>query len=256
MVTSNEIKGPVWVGTENLSENADVAVLLSTFNRPVMVVKAIESVLKQTYEDWNLYILDINSLPQVKDVLLQYQNHQRVCLYFSDTQAHQRLDRYWLGVMMNTGIRKGKEEYIAPLTDDCFFLPESLKLKVDYMKENPNMMLCFGGQHMVNKEGAILRTRNLFPHGTQIIRGSHQVDLCQTMFRRKLVEEAKGFNEDLNKKPYPWIDAVMFDEAQNRGYPLYSVGEVTDVFIEHSKSLMLSLLQNRRNELLSDAIWE
>jgi len=255
-VSGKEIKGPVWIGEENLDADANVAVLLSTFNRPTMVVKAITSILEQTYKSWNLYIIDNNSLPRVKDVLLKFRKVPRVALYFSDTQAQERLDKYWLGVMFNIGLRKGKEEFIVPLTDDCYLLPHSIATKAEFLERNPHVMICFGGQYIIKKDGEILRIRNQFPLGYKIIKGSCVVDTCQIMVQRRLMEEVGLFNEDIGKQPYPWVDANLFDEAQARGYPLYSVGKRTDVFVEHGKSQMKYLRENRRAELLSDEIWE
>jgi len=188
VVVGTEIKGPIWFGLKNLNEEADVAVLLASFNRPTMVVKAIESILNQDYDNWNLYILDNNSLPEVKDVLLKYRNCPRVAIYFSNTQAHERLDKYWLGAMLNIGILKGEEKFLVPLTDDCHLLPNSIEDKVDYLKKNPNAMMCFGAEYITKKDGTLLKIRNWFPRGHQIVKGSCVVDLCQTMFRRKLLE--------------------------------------------------------------------
>jgi len=50
MVDDAVIKGPIWIGEENLNVNAEVAVILCSFNRPTMVVKAINSVLEQIFD--------------------------------------------------------------------------------------------------------------------------------------------------------------------------------------------------------------
>jgi len=117
-------------------------------------------------------------------------------------------------------------------------------------------MMCFGAEYITKKDGTLLNIRNQFPRGHQIVKGSCVVDLCQTMFRRKLLEEVGLFNEDQQKKPYPWCDAEMFDRAQAKGYTLHSVGKRTDVFIEHEKSRMVYIREGRRTDLLSDEIWE
>lgn len=256
MVVGEEIAGSTWIGLDNLRDDADTAVLLASFNRPVMVVNAIDSVLQQTYKHWNLYILDNNSVAHVKSILLQYRQHPGVAIFVSNTQAHQRLDKYWLGAMINIGMKKGCEPYLQPLTDDCYMLPHSLATKTFYMKQHPQVRVCFGGQYIIQRDGTLLRIRNALPRDYEIGHGSCLVDLCQTLFHRQLVEHAGYFNEDINKRPYPWIDALMFDEAEQRGYPLCSVGSKTDVFIEHGKSQMQYLRDGRLSELLTDDIWE
>lgn len=254
MVNSHEIKG--WIGEKNLISDAEVAVVLVSFNRPKMVTRCIESVLNQTFDYFNLYVMDNNSLPEVKEVLLKYQHCPRVAIYFSNTQAHERLDKYWFGVMANIGVQKGNESCLVFLADDVYMLPDSLQVKVDYLRQNPNVMLCFGAQYMIRKDGSLLGIRNFFPVNYKIVKGSCVVDFCQTMLRRKLLKETGPLNEDADAKPYPWADAILFDKAQALGYALYSVGKRTDVFIKHEKSQMAYLLQGRKNELLTNQIWE
>ena len=251
-----DVKGKVWIGKENLIKNAEVAVILGSFNRPTMAERAIESVLEQTYDYLNLYIMDNNSLVEVKDVLLEYQDTPRVAIYFSDTQASQRLDKYWFGVMMNLGIKQGTEPYIVCLSDDCYMLPESIETKVDFMHKNMHVEICFGGQHIIDQQGKLLRIRHYLPYGQQIIRGACIVDMCQVMTTRRLLKQIGGFNEDLDRKPYAWADAILFDEALKLGFTLHSVGAKTDVFIEHGKSLMECLRNGKKNQLLSNEIWE
>jgi spore maturation protein CgeD len=243
----NAVKG--WVGLENLNLHADVAVTLASFNRPVMVEKAIRSVLEQTYDNWNLYVMDNNSVDAVKDVLLKYQHTPRIALYFSNTQAHERLDKYWLGAMLNIGVQQGKESFVASLTDDCYMLPQSLAVKAEYLCEHPEAAVCFGGQYLVNVKGELQGIRNSYPRDYPILKGACVVDLCQIMVRRTFLEQVGLWNEDINRKPYPWIDASLFEKAETLGDKLYSVGKRTDVFVEHGKSQMTYLLSGKRSEL-------
>jgi hypothetical protein len=221
-----------------------------------MVQKAIKAVKNQEYPSWNLYILDNNSVDSVKRTLLPYAEMQRVALFINDTQAHQRLDYYWLGRMLNIGLRQGKETYIQPLTDDCYPLPNCLRDKVSYMKENPKTRLCFGEQLIFDIKGNLIRTRNKYPRGHLIYHGSCVVDLCQTMYHRQFLERIGGFNENMKAKPYPWIDAISYDRAEELKIPLHSVGTCTDVFVEHKRSQMAYLQSGRYKELLSNDIWE
>jgi len=277
---------PTWIEKER--RIAKVAVLLCSYNRPKMVVRAIKSVLKQKFQDFTLYIIDNNSRPSVKQVLLRYKNEPRVQMYFLDTLDDNRLKKYFLGVMLNIGLNRGKEEYVQALTDDCIMLPNSLRDKVNYLESNQAIMACFGGQKITETLDHIIRTsftsnqslfrqfvlfakkiakkiilkygrimiRNHLPKNAKIVNGSSVVDLCQTMFRRSIIEKVGGkFNEDLNIPNY-YVDAELFERIAETGHPLYSVGTITDIFVRHGKSFMDYLQKGRQKEILSGELWE
>ena len=61
-----------------------VDVIIPTFNRADVMVKAIDSVLSQTYKNFILHIVDDGSTDHTQLVLEQYKNHPQVKIYFQN----------------------------------------------------------------------------------------------------------------------------------------------------------------------------
>lgn len=93
------------------------SIILPTYNRAHFLPKAIESVLKQTFEDWELIIVDDGSTDNTKEVVAKYQD-SRIRYFFQENQER--------SAARNNGIISSKGEFICFLDSDDYFLPEKL----------------------------------------------------------------------------------------------------------------------------------
>lgn len=93
------------------------SIILPTYNRAHFLPKAIESVLKQTLEDWELIIVDDGSTDNTKEVVAKY-NDSRIRYFFQENQER--------SAARNNGIDQAQGEYICFLDSDDFYLPEKL----------------------------------------------------------------------------------------------------------------------------------
>ena len=107
-----------------------VSVLLTSYNRPKMVQEAIESVLNQTYQNFELIILDDNSSEETQKVLSRYLNGSKVKFYKSDVKDEDRWKEARYAVLFNVGLKMAKGELITYLCDDDYFLPQRLERMV------------------------------------------------------------------------------------------------------------------------------
>lgn len=234
--------------------NAQVAVILTSYNRPTLVQKAIRSVLNQKYRDFKLYIIDNNSNPNVKKILRRYKkrNSSKIILHFLNTPNSQRLSKCWLSYMINWAIRRGKERYITLLTDDCWFTRTRLTHMVSHMNKHPSWMICYGTQIVVNKRGHHLMQRPadkiIPPRG-----GPAVIDHNQILFRRTLIKKIGYWNESSNIHNMNAPDAEFF---QRIPYPIMPIPVHTDWFLKHGKSFQRYLQRGGTNRLTSGEIME
>lgn len=102
-----------------------ISVILPTYGRPDNLKRAIESVIKQTIDDWELIIVDDND-PKSKDreltsyVVKDYLSDSRINYVCHEENKNGSAAR-------NTGILKAKGEYISFLDDDDEYLPSRLE---------------------------------------------------------------------------------------------------------------------------------
>jgi glycosyltransferase involved in cell wall biosynthesis len=93
------------------------SIILPTHNRAHFLPKAVESVLTQTFEDWELVIVDDGSTDNTKEVVLAYQDPRIIYIYQENQER---------SAARNNGISKARGEYICFLDSDDYYLPNKL----------------------------------------------------------------------------------------------------------------------------------
>ena len=207
-----------------------VSVLLTSYNRPVMLAEAIESVLAQTMQDFELIVLDDNSGPAVREVLLGYWDHPKVVLFKSSVQPGERAARVRYAVLANLGLRIAAGEYVTYLCDDDLFLPRRLEVMVARLDEG-GCQVVYGSQS-VTRGGVQEFVR---PAGQVLAKASMVVDHSSVMHTRQAGLDVGGWDDD----PAHWnhADAVFWDRLTAAGHLFHPVGEVTDVHRFHAGSV-------------------
>ena len=104
-----------------------ISVVLPTYNRGPLIMRAVKSVLEQTYSDIELLIVDDGSTDCTRAVISAIQDPRVKYLY-------QETNRGACAVR-NIGIRAAKGEYIAFQDSDDVWHPDKLEKQLSYLKE-------------------------------------------------------------------------------------------------------------------------
>ena len=115
-----------------------ISVIIPTKNRNDLLNKAVSSVLKQTYNNWELLIIN------------DYGNE--IKLDYEDMRINIKKNQYCKGGngARNTGITLSRGDFIAFLDDDDEWEKEKLKKQLNVMK-NSNAILCYTGKNICHK---------------------------------------------------------------------------------------------------------
>ncbi len=111
-----------------------VTVLLPVYNAERYLREAVDSVLAQTYTDFELLIIDDGSTDRSKQILSTY-NDARIRIIAH--AANQKLI-----ATLNEGIEEAKGEYIARMDADDFAYPERFAKQVHYLDADPSIAVC------------------------------------------------------------------------------------------------------------------
>lgn len=107
-----------------------ITVITPTYNRAEYLKTAVDSVLMQTYQDWELLVIDDNKPDsEARKATAEVMSH------FSDPRIHYIQNEKNMGgaAARNVGIFQAKGEYIAFLDDDDMYLPDRLRVQVEAM---------------------------------------------------------------------------------------------------------------------------
>ncbi len=124
-----------------------VSVIIPTYNRREMVQEAIDSVLAQTYTDYEIIVVDDGSTDGTGEVL-QARYGDRIRYMWQENQGE--------SVARNRGIEMSQGEYIAPLDSDDLWVPERLARQVEVLEAHSHVVLTFGQIQHINERGRIL----------------------------------------------------------------------------------------------------
>ncbi|MGA9236278.1 MAG: glycosyltransferase [Desulfobacterales bacterium] len=178
--------------TYNLSPITDplVSIIIPTYNRAWIVRDAIDSVLGQTYADFELIVVDDGSTDRTPQILDAYGDRLRVI-----RQANRGVS-----AARNRGIGDSSGPLIALLDSDDIWLPEKLAVQVDFFKRYPSALICQTEEIWI-RNGLRVNPgkRHRKPSGMIFERS---LDLClvspsAVMVRRELLEEVGLFDENL-----------------------------------------------------------
>jgi glycosyltransferase involved in cell wall biosynthesis len=121
------------------------SVIIPTFNRAEYLGQAIESVLSQTLQDFEIIVVDDGSTDNTREVALSYK----------DTRVNYvHKDNGGVSSARNTGIKTSRGEYIALLDSDDIWLPDNLERKVKILDSHPDIgLVCSDAYFLDNKTG-------------------------------------------------------------------------------------------------------
>lgn len=178
-----------------MNTNPLVSIILPTYNRASYLKKSINSVLSQTYKNFELIIVNDRSADNTAEVVsgLMAQD-DRVKLIVNETNTG-------LVKSLNQGVRAARGEYIARIDDDdLWHNKEKLAKQVQFMESNPACVLVGGGVIRVNEESEEI-VRHLLPESDEDIRKVILKDNLfvhtTVMFRKNTWEKTGGYDESL-----------------------------------------------------------
>jgi len=167
-----------------------VSVIIPTYNRGWIVRDAIDSVLGQTYTDFELIVVDDGSSDRTPPILDAYGD--RLCVI---RQANQGVS-----AARNRGIGESSGPLIALLDSDDIWLPKKLAVQVDFFNRNPAALICQTEEIWI-RNGLRVNPgkRHRKPSGMIFERS---LELClvspsAVMVRRELFEKVGQFDESL-----------------------------------------------------------
>jgi glycosyltransferase involved in cell wall biosynthesis len=170
-----------------------VSIVMPSYNRARFIGEAIESVLAQRYEDWELLIIDDGSTDNTATVVESYLKRDRRIAYIVQEQNR------GIAYTRNNGVAQSRGCYIAMLdSDDAWASPEKLGLQVAALDADPGLGIIGTWQVVVDEKGVATGDRVTFPQSDADIRAMeiHQNVLSQSsvVFRKEAFEKAGGYD--------------------------------------------------------------
>lgn len=106
-----------------------VSVIMPSYNTGKYIADSIESVLRQTYSDWELLIVDDCSTDDTDEVIKPFLHDQRIRYLRNEKNSGAAVSR-------NKALKEAKGKWIAFLDSDDIWIPEKLQKQIQFMESN------------------------------------------------------------------------------------------------------------------------
>ena len=126
--------------------NPLVSVIMPAYNAEAFIAESIVSVQQQTYENWELLIIDDASKDRTLEVIEKFRNKDK------RVQLHRLPTNQGAGFARNIGIKASKGDFISFLDADDLWQPEKLQKQLDFMQEQ-QVQVCYSSYELIDEAG-------------------------------------------------------------------------------------------------------
>jgi len=233
-----------------------VSVVIPCYNQAHFLGEAIESVLSQSYTNFEIVVVDDGSTDNTSEVASRYPDKVRLI----------RQENKGLSGARNTGIGHSEGEYLVFLDSDDRLLPEALEAGLECFRAHPECAFVSGHCRFIGTDGSLLMETPPPPIGSDIyltiLSRSHFIIPGAAMYRRFVFDTVGWFDPAVN----PAADYDLYMRIA-RAFPVYYHGEMVleyrrhDTNMTHNPGRMLKatieVLRSQREYAKRDEVyWE
>jgi glycosyltransferase involved in cell wall biosynthesis len=197
--------------------HSKISVIMTTLNSARFITEAVESILNQTYQNWEMIVVDGGSTDGTTSILRKY----------TDSRIHifecEGLGR---SAQLNYAMDQISGEYVAIMDSDDISLPNRLELEYQYLKEHPDVTILGSWGRSMSEEGEIkeLRRTPLSNNGILENLMTPMLVIFSSVMFRKILCNIK-FDENIKKN----VDIEWYSRISDIAYfanipiPLFNI---------------------------------
>ncbi|KPQ01377.1 glycosyltransferase [Marinobacter sp. HL-58] len=168
---------------------ATVSVVTPTYNRARFLPDAVNSVLAQTYPDFELIIVDDGSMDNTRDVLEPFLADRRVRYFYQENQGQSRA--------RNLALDQAAGDFIAFLDSDDTWALDKLEKQLAVLHAHPDVEIVHGDEATIDEHGTVISVENMKRYSGRITRqllADNSVSITTALVRRRCFDEMGGFD--------------------------------------------------------------
>jgi glycosyltransferase involved in cell wall biosynthesis len=184
-----------------MTEYSDiVSIVTPVFNRADIIHKTVDSVIAQTYQNWELLLVDDGSVDNIAEVIKKkYGNEPRIRFKVRDR------DPKGASTCRNVGAEMATGDYLVFLDSDDMLEPHCLEQRIRVMRENPVLDLAVFPFRYVGLDGSLIP--NNFDNGREplinfLSNSSYWAIMCP-IWKKVFFRGIGGFNESFPRYQDP-----------------------------------------------------
>ena len=180
----------------NKEKNPVVSVLMSCYNGEKWIGDAIESVLNQTFRDFEFIIIDDGSKDKSLEIMKDYSaKDSRIRIIEKENTG--------LPDSLNVGIKEAKGDWIARIDTDDLCEPQRLEKQFDLTTSDPELVLIGSAYHEIDEEGRVQKLQ-LYPENhpelkKNLLHKKRFFAHSSAFYKTEIVRKAGGYRPRIKK---------------------------------------------------------
>tara|TARA_Y100000310_G_scaffold121477_1_gene120255 strand:+ start:1876 stop:2658 length:783 start_codon:yes stop_codon:yes gene_type:complete len=207
-----------------------VSIVLAVHNGEKTIDRALKSVAKQTYRDFETILVDNNCTDNTLKVAEKYSKTANIRVVECPTPGHP--------AALNTGIWNSKSAYIARQDDDDYWYPTKLEKQIEFLDSNPTIGVLGTRVRLVNSDGeeeevGTMGRPVVYPpddHNIKyfLIQGQNAFCHSSVVMKREVPLIAGGYSEHfpLAQDMHLWLKAI----------PYFGFANLPEVLVDYTQA--------------------
>lgn len=224
-----------------------VSVIMGTYNGSRWIKRAVESILHQTYANFEFIICNDASTDDTLDIIKELAiNDKRIVIINNSNNLG-------LNITLNRCIAASHGKYIARMDDDDISLPNRLENQVDFLEANPEYALVGCSKRFFDEDGVWgYDMAKACPSKIDVFR-AHAFSHPTVIIRREVLEEVGNYSTDkINRRGQ---DYDLWCKMYSAGYKGYNLPDFLFDYYESKTSVSRRKLKFRIDHVKKQFLW-
>lgn len=192
---------------------------MGVYNCERTLAESIDSIINQTFSDWELILCNDGSTDNTYDIALEYKNK-----YTDKIILLNNTSNLGLNATLNKCLKASKGEYIARMDGDDIALPTRLEKEVDFLDNHPEYAIVSTPMIFFDEYGDWGRSYSIEkPTKKDFIKHSPVFCHAPSMIRKHAFTDVNGYTED--KRMLRFEDVNLWYKLYSKGYIGYNLNE-------------------------------
>lgn len=192
-----------------------ITVYITNYNYGRYIQTAVDSVLNQTIQDFEIIIIDDGSTDNSKEIIEQYKDHPQIKIIYQKNKG--------LNVTNNIALRVAQGKYIVRLDADDYFRKDALELLSSKLENDDELGLVFPNYYLVDANNEIISKEVRHDFDKEVVLLDQAAHGACTMIRTDFLKQVGGYNESYNcQDGYElWVKFTQKFKVSNVAEPLF-----------------------------------
>lgn len=211
-----------------------ISIITPSYNSSCFISNTINSVINQTYQNWEMIIIDDCSKDNSVELIREYVNQD------SRIKLLQNHENRGAAETRNKGLKVAKGRFIAFLDSDDIWYMDKLQIQHSIMKKN-NYPITFTSYDVVDEKGNKIRQINsLHSISYKDYLKNTIIGMSTSMINKNIVGEFSFYNIKTRQDTYLWITLLK------KGFLAYGIDEVLATYTVRKESISANKLKAAR----------